>query len=213
MPGSDGLIETFLGSSGVTDSLANQMSSKLSTSVPTISEMYDILLSIESKWGILEDKRDDIHRITELFTTCKPCMLLRPMRDMEQNLFSISQVLLGSNEDNISIQVDDSSSADLKIGMEGLRDGLTNVAAMVRELSAKVVDSNQQRGRVPALRRPALLGRLLSSYHPHKLSCLLKFHPLQEIQTPQFVAVPENGTMWSLGISRLALLPPMLCTT
>ncbi|KAH1021747.1 hypothetical protein HUJ04_011231 [Dendroctonus ponderosae] len=111
----------------IIDSLANQIS-KLSSSVPTVSEIYDILLSLESKWGILEGKLDDIRRVTELFTT----------------------LLLGHDEDNISIQVYDSSSANLKMGMEGLRDGLANVAAMVRKLSPKVVNSNQQRVRVPA---------------------------------------------------------------
>ncbi|KAH1028481.1 hypothetical protein HUJ05_001836 [Dendroctonus ponderosae] len=142
---------------GIIDSLVNQIS-KLSSSVPTVSEIYDIMLSLESKWGILEGKLDDIRRVTELFTTCKPDMLLRSMRDMEQNLFSISQVLLGNDEDNISIQVHDSSSADLKMGMEGLRDGLANVAAMVRHRDKDSEESTFQVGTLTRESAERLLG-------------------------------------------------------
>lgn len=119
------------------DSLANRIS-QLTSSVPAITEIYDMLLKNETKWNLLEKRIEDIHKSLEAFAMFKPDPLLKSLREMEQNIFNISSIFLNNSEDTIKIQMQDASSGEILVGIENLKINLTKVSSVVNELTSKI---------------------------------------------------------------------------
>lgn len=157
----------------VFDSLANRIN-QLSNSVPTISEMYDMLLQNETKWNFLEKKINDIHETTNLFTTFNPNILLKSVRDMEQNIFNISSVFFNNTEETMKIQVHDSSSAEIKEAIECLKNNVANITRLVKELNNKLEISHHH-----------------SNHRPTTHSCLTTSSSTQTVSTSEEPVPPK----------------------
>uniref|UniRef100_A0A6P7GND0 Uncharacterized protein LOC114338864 n=1 Tax=Diabrotica virgifera virgifera TaxID=50390 RepID=A0A6P7GND0_DIAVI len=67
-----------------------------------------------------------------------PEHLLKSVRQMQQDIFNISSVFFGCSDDTIKVQVEDSNSSEIKLGLQRLSENISEISNQISNLSSKL---------------------------------------------------------------------------
>lgn len=98
--------------------------------------MYDILSYHDSKWKSLYKKVDDIHSFHTSLSDGRQESLFHSIRDMKQDIFNLSSMLLDNHDESIKVQIHDSSKEDLSKELGDLRLSVNKMALMLEKLAS-----------------------------------------------------------------------------
>lgn len=111
------------------DSLAIVVN-KLANVIPTITEIYDLLITQESQWNLLSKKLNGIEK--------NPEYLLSSVKQIKQDVSSLMSTFCESTDDLFKVQVHVPNSADLKIASQETHIKLNQVSSKLMDLDKKV---------------------------------------------------------------------------
>uniref|UniRef100_A0A6P7FZ42 Uncharacterized protein LOC114335712 n=1 Tax=Diabrotica virgifera virgifera TaxID=50390 RepID=A0A6P7FZ42_DIAVI len=112
-----------------------QVTKKLTDNLPIFIETYDLLTKNDGKLDYITKKIDEIHKLNNLLN---PEYLSKSIRQMGQNIFNISSVFFGCSNDTIKVQVQDSNSSEIKLGLDRLSSNVSEISNQMSNLSNKL---------------------------------------------------------------------------